>query len=258
MIDYRLYLVTDDPSRYAGNWLDNVVAAVEGGVTCVQYRDTESSREEQYRRIIALRDALKGSFASKRAQDDSDRVPIIVNNDAELAAAVKAEGVHVGQNDMPVEEVRKIVGPDCEIGLSITDISQVSNLQASKLPNLSISKLPKLQVSCLGIGPVFDARKTKSDASEAMGVEGLAGIINSLSQCGLRAGRVTDSYPPCPHGGSANECKTVAIGGITLENAASVLSTGVGGLAVVSAFSKSENSYEVARNFTMLFDHCGV
>ena len=231
MIDYRLYLVTDDPSRYAGNWLDNVVAAVEGGVTCVQYRDTESSREERYRRILALRDALKGSFASKRAQDDSDRVPIIVNNDAKLAAAVKAEGVHVGQNDMPVEEVRKIVGPDCEIGLSITDISQLSNLQASKLPNLSIS--------CLGIGPVFDARKTKSDASEAMGVEGLAGIIGSIR---VDKGRV----------------KTVAIGGITLENAASVLSTGVGGLAVVSAFSKSEDSYEVARNFSMLFDYRGV
>ena len=231
MIDYRLYLVTDDPSRYAGNWLDNVVAAVEGGVTCVQYRDTESSREEQYRRIMALRDALKGSFASKRARDDLDRVPIIVNNDAELAAAVKAEGVHVGQNDMPVEEVRKIVGPDCEIGLSITDISQLSNLQTSKHPNL--------QVSCLGIGPVFDARKTKSDASEAMGVEGLAAIIGSI-----KVGK--------------DQLETVAIGGITLENAASVLSTGVGGLAVVSAFSKSEDSYEVARNFSMLFDHCGV
>ena len=104
MIDYRVYLVTDDPSRYSGNWLDNVRAAVEGGVTCVQYRDTESAAKVQYERILALRDAI-------------GKTPIIVNNDAELARAVKADGVHVGQGDMPPDEVRAIVGPGCEIGL---------------------------------------------------------------------------------------------------------------------------------------------
>lgn len=199
MIDYRLYLVTDDPSRYSGNWLDNVAAAVEGGVTCVQYRDTESSRQVQYERILKLRDAI-------------GKTPIIVNNDAELAAAVKAEGVHVGQNDMPVPEVRQIVGPTCEIGLSITAKGQSEE-----------------GADCLGIGPVFDARKTKADASTAVGVGGLKSIL------------------------SEHHLPSVAIGGINLENAAEVLSTGVGGLAVVSAFSKSPDPYSVARSFLKLF-----
>ena len=207
MIDYRVYLVTDDPSRYSGNWLDNVRAAVEGGVTCVQYRDTESAAKVQYERILALRDAI-------------GKTPIIVNNDAELARAVWADGVHVGQGDMPPDEVRAIVGPGCEIGLSITAIGQVAHIN-------------RAVVDCIGIGPVFDARKTKADASEAMGLEGLRKI----------AQRVPD-MPNC------------AIGGITLANAAEVIAVGAKGLAVVSAFSKSENPYEVAKEFRLLFDNC--
>lgn len=205
MIDYRVYLVTDDPSRYSGNWLDNVRAAVEGGVTCVQYRDTECEAKVQYERILALRDAI-------------GRTPIIVNNDAELAHAVRADGVHVGQGDMPPVEVRAIVGPVCEIGLSITDVEQVP-------------KIDREIVDCIGIGPVFDARKTKADASAAIGTDGLRAIVE----------RVPD-MPNC------------AIGGITLANAAEVIAAGAKGLAVVSAFSKSENPYEVAKKFRLLFD----
>jgi len=208
VIDYRVYLVTDDPSRYAGNWLDNIRAAVEGGVTCVQYRDTESPEKLQYERILALRDAI-------------GNVPIIVNNNAWLARAVKAEGVHVGQHDQTPVAVRAIVGESCEIGLSITDFCQVAAIDRSI-------------VSCVGIGPVFDARKTKADASEAMGLAGLSRIAVSLPQL-------------------AN----CAIGGITLDNAASVLAAGAKGLAIVSAFSRSEDSHAVAKAFRLLFDHSG-
>lgn len=206
-IDYSLYLITDDPSRYVGNWLDNVVAAVEGGVTCVQYRDTESTPEVQFERIRRLKDAIGPT-------------PIVVNNDPELARAVGARGVHVGQHDLPPEEVRQIVGPLCEIGLSITDVFQVPRLKERLLAGT---------VDCIGIGPVFDATKTKSDASPAMGTEGLRAI----------AALVPD-VPNC------------AIGGITLENAASVLSAGAHGLALVSAFSRSENPHEAARSFALL------
>ena len=210
MIDYRVYLVTDDPSRYGGNWLDNVRAAVEGGVTCVQYRDTESPAKVQYGRILALRDAIGGT-------------PIIVNNNAELAKAVRADGVHVGQGDMPPEEVRAIVGSNCEIGLSITDIGQIRS-GGRPLPPC---------VDCIGIGPVFDARKTKADASAAIGPDGLRAIVDSVP-----------NFPNC------------AIGGITLANAAEVIAAGTKGLAVVSAFSKSEDPYEVAKEFRLLFDDC--
>ena len=206
MIDYRVYLVTDDPSRYSGNWLDNVRAAVEGGVTCVQYRDTESAAKVQYERILGLRDAI-------------GKTPIIVNDDAELAKAVKADGVHVGQGDMAPEKVRAIVGPDCEIGLSITNVAQVP-------------KIDRGIVDCIGIGPVFDARKTKADASEAMGTDGLRKIMVAVPD-----------IPNC------------AIGGITLANAAEVIAAGAKGLAVVSAFSKSEDPYGIAKEFGLLFDN---
>ena len=205
MIDYSLYLVTDDPPRYRGDWLDNVVAAVEGGVTCVQYRDTVSADGERYRRALALKDALKG-------------VPLIVNNDARLAAAVKAEGVHVGQHDMSVAEVRRIVGPGCEIGLSITAPGQ-------------LSAIGPVRPDCLGAGPVFDARKTKADAADAMGTGGLAAVLRAC------AGTPAEGLP------------VVAIGGITTANVAAVYSTGVDGVAVVSAFSQAADPRAVAATF---------
>ena len=205
MLDYRVYLVTDNPSRYAGNWLDNVRAAVEGGVTCVQYRDTESPPRVQYERLLALRDAV-------------GKTPIVVNNDARLAQAFGAEGVHVGQRDLPPAEVRSIVGPRVEIGLSITALAETA-------------AIPRAYVDALGIGPVFEARKTKADAAAAMGLAGLRAI----------AGRET-GLPNC------------AIGGITCANAAAVLAAGAKGLAVVSAFSQAEDPYEVARSLRLLFD----
>lgn len=207
MIDYRVYLVTDDPSRYKGNWLDNVRAAVEGGVTCVQYRDTQSPGHRQYERILALRDAI-GPTA------------IVVNNDPELARAVHAEGVHVGQGDLPPSAVRAIVGHGCEIGYSITDFRQ-----------LETKRSEIRSCDCLGVGPVFDARKTKADAAAAMGVAGFRQIAATLPE-----------FP------------MVAIGGITLGNAAEVISAGAGGLALVSAFSQAEDPFEVAKGFKALFD----
>lgn len=206
MIDYRVYLVTDDPSRYRGNWLDNVRAAVEGGVTCVQYRDTESTADVRYERLLALRDAI-------------GPVPIIVNNDVELAKAIRAEGVHVGQSDLPPAAARAIVGSACEIGLSLTAAEQVAAIDQSV-------------VDCVGIGPVFDARKTKADAATAIGLNGLRAIAGLLPR-----------MPNC------------AIGGITLENAEEVIASGAKGVAVVSAFSQTENPYEVAHKFRLLFDN---
>ena len=203
MIDYRVYLVTDDPSRYVGNWLDNVRAAVDGGVTCVQYRDTENDAQTQFARLRALRDAIGST-------------PIIVNNDAELAAAVQAQGVHVGQRDLPPEAVRAIVGSRCEIGLSITAPEQVAAID-------------RRFVDVVGIGPVYDARQTKADAAAAMGPVGLRAIV--------------DLIPDLPN---------CAIGGITLANAADVLAAGARGLAVVSAFSKAADPGEVARGFRRL------
>jgi len=209
MIDYRVYLVTDDPSRYRGNWLENIESAIAGGVTCVQYRDTENASALQYRRIRELQDLLKPR-----------KVPLIVNNDAELAAAVRAEGVHVGQGDMPPAAARRIVGESCEIGLSITDLSQVEALR----------RLPKGLVNVIGIGPVYNARTTKADAAEEMGISGLKAIVEATL-----------------------DFRNVAIGGITVERAREVLAAGAQGLAIVSALSRAEDPQSAAAAFRRLF-----
>ena len=208
MIDYRVYLVTDDPSRYAGDWLECVAAAVAGGVTCVQYRDTESTPSERFARARRLRDLL-----------GPRGIPLIVNNDAELAVAVGAAGVHVGQGDLQPSQVRAIVGPGCEIGYSITAIDQL----ASRRAEIACC-------DCLGVGPVFDATRTKADAARAMGVDGLRAIVKAM--------------PGRP---------IVAIGGITCANAAQVTATDVAGLAVVSAFSRAKDPKAVAAELRRLF-----
>lgn len=227
MIDHRLYLVTDDPSRYTGNWLERIEAALDGGVTCVQYRDTENIPKVQYERIRTLQDILKPRH-----------IPLIVNNDAELAAAVKAEGVHVGQGDMPPAQVRRIVGPACEIGLSITclgDLSAILRRRETPDGRRTAGDMRRLaednEFDLIGIGPIYDATKTKVDAAKEMGLDGLATIVAAT--------------PGMPN---------VAIGGITLERAPGILVAGAQGLAVVSALSQAPDPTLAAKAFINLFN----
>lgn len=204
---YAVYLVTDEPSRYAGDFLGNIDAAIAGGVTLVQYRDTESCARVCYERCLRLRELL-----AKR------KIPLVINNDAALARAVNAAGVHVGQNDLPPAAIRAIFGDALDIGFSVRDEAEARAVVPA-------------DVDALGIGPIFDARATKSDASDAIGLERLAAIVKSVPA----------------------KIATCAIGGITLENAPALYATGVGGLACVSAFSKSAVPADVARAFSSAY-----
>lgn len=196
--DLSLYLVTDAPERYSGSLLENVEAALAGGVTVVQYRASTSSRRSQYETARALQAML-----------ERHKVPLIVNDQVDLALAVNADGVHVGQGDLPADVVRRLVGPGKWIGLSITEESQ-------------LDAVPVGYVDYLGIGPVFPT-VSKDDAAPALGLRRLAAMT-------ARAG-----------------LPVVAIGGINLENAASVFAAGASGIAVVSAFSRSNDPASVAR-----------
>lgn len=204
--DYAVYLVTDNPSRYKGDFVAAVEAAVDGGVTIVQYRDTESCGRVLYERALRLQRMLR-----------ERRIPLIVNNDAALAMAVEADGVHLGQSDMPPEAVRRVVGSKMTIGLSITCSADVATVS-------------ERLVDYVGIGPVFDATQTKSDAAPALGLKGFSKIRRALARL-----------------------PAVAIGGINLERAASVYAAGADGLAVVSAFSLSESPCDVACSFCEVF-----
>lgn len=205
-IDYRVYLVTDEPSAYGGrDFVELVAAAVDGGVTVVQYRDTESCDRVAYARACRLRDMLRAR-----------RVPFVMNNNPALALAVGADAIHVGQGDLPVGVVRRLVGPRMQIGLSLTC---ADDLRAEDLAVVDV----------VGVGPVWDARRTKADAAPAMGPEGFAELAR-------RAGR-----------------PAIAIGGITLATAPAALAAGAQGLAVVSAFSRVADPRAAARSFRALW-----
>jgi len=188
-MNLALYLVLD-PVQCGGHARAVEVAreALEGGVTVLQLRAPDWHK----RAWLAL--ALDLAPLARR-----HGVPLVINDHLDVALAAGADGVHIGQRDLPPEVARKLLGPKALIGWSVSDARQMD--EANRLGSL---------IDYVGIGPVFDT-PTKPDASAACGIDGLAALC------------------------SQSRHKTVAIGGIQLHNAADVMRARPDGLAVVSA-----------------------
>lgn len=194
----RLYLVADR-GYAAGRRLRPIVeAAVRAGVTLVQIRDKGDDARAFLAEALELRAALAGSG-----------VPLLVNDRIDIARAIGAEGVHLGQRDLPPRIAREQLGPDTIIGLSIENRGQLGD---GKFDG----------VDYLGVGPVF-ATSTKSDASAPIGLDGLAAIR------------------------AATRLPMVGIGGIGPADAAAVRATGVNGICVVSAILGAADPAAAAR-----------
>ncbi|UTV99286.1 thiamine phosphate synthase [Marinomonas rhizomae] len=188
---YRLYLVTDDQQDLAT--LKRVVSkAVEGGVTMVQVREKHGDVRAFIERALAVKDILKGSG-----------VPLIINDRVDVALAVDADGVHLGQSDMPAKVARQLIGPDKILGLSIETQEQLA--EADSLP-----------IDYIGLSAIF-ATPTKLNTKHHWGIDGLKAAL-----------KVT-SLP------------IVAIGGIHEGNIPELCSTGVHGLALVSAICSADD-----------------
>ncbi len=194
----RLYLVTERSMLRGRDLEDVVVQAVEGGVTMVQLREKDISTRE----FIDLARALKLVLARTR-------VPLIINDRVDVALAVDADGVHIGQNDMPYDIARQMLGRDKIIGLSVENFADIEEAN-------------RLDVDYIGVSPVF-ATPTKTDTTAPFGLDGLREAV----RCSV--------HP------------SVAIGGINLSNFRSVLSTGTNGIAVVSAIMDSDNPKEASK-----------
>lgn len=188
----RLYLVTDSTLVRGRSLLEVVDAAVRGGVSCVQLREKDLPTRE----FVARAQALKSLLAPRG-------IPLVINDRIDIALACGADGVHVGQSDMPVDLVRRLLPPQVFIGLSVEKEQDIT--QAAGLP-----------VDYLGVSPVF-ATPTKTDTLSPWGLEGLA-----------RARGMTD-------------LPLVAIGGIHTANAADVIQAGADGLAIVSAVCAADD-----------------
>jgi thiamine-phosphate pyrophosphorylase len=195
-VDLSVYLVLDPHLCAARGLVETAVAAVRGGATAVQLRDKGADAAALSRTAGTLKAALAGSG-----------VPVIVNDCAE--AALAADGLHVGQDDMDPAEARAIIGPDRLLGLSVETEAAAARVD------------PRL-VDHVGAGPVF-ATATKPDHKAPVGFAGLARLCAAA---------------PVP---------AVAIGGLTAAHAGPVLAAGAKGLAVVSAICAAPDPEAAAR-----------
>lgn len=201
----RLYLVTDQASLRGRTLTDVVRAAVQGGVTCVQLREKHANSRDFYAQAMALMELLLPL-----------NVPLIINDRIDIALACGAQGVHLGQSDLPVQAARKLLPPEVFIGWSVETMDEV---------RLS----DQLPVDYLGVSPVF-ATPTKTDTAPPWGLDGLQRV------------RATTALP------------LVAIGGIHADNAADVLQAGAHSLAVVSAICSADDPCAAAQQLRSLID----
>ena len=188
---YQLYLVTDDQQDLAT--LTHVVReAVKGGVTMVQLREKHGDVRVFIERARALKTVLSDTG-----------VPLIINDRVDVALAVDAEGVHLGQSDMPAALARQLIGADKLLGLSIETEQQLAEAQ-------------HLPLDYIGLSAIF-ATPTKTNTTRHWGIDGL---IDTLQKT------------PLP---------VVAIGGINPGNIADIAATGVQGIALVSAICHADD-----------------
>lgn len=194
----RLYAVTDRTWVGKQSLAEQVAAALRGGVTCVQLREKELD-EEQF-----LREAEEIFALCKRY-----RVPFFINDNVALALRCHADGVHVGQDDMDVAAVRRLVGQEMMIGVSVHTVEEARTAAEGG-------------ADYLGVGAMF-ATSTKTDAS-LVTKETLRAICDAVS------------------------IPVVAIGGISKANLLELAGTGVDGVALVSAiFSAADIAAECRR-----------
>ncbi|WP_418576337.1 thiamine phosphate synthase [Phascolarctobacterium succinatutens] len=182
--DYSIYLVTDDGCLQGRALIDCVREALDGGVTLVQYRAKTASSAEMYDEALQL-----------KALCDSFKVPLIINDRLDIAMAVGAAGVHLGQDDLPCAAARKILGEGYIIGVSAHNPAEAKAALQSG-------------ADYLGCGAVFGTA-TKADVQK-LGTDGLAAICK------------------------AKGLPVVGIGGVTADNYREVRAAGADGAAIVS------------------------
>ncbi|PSW62686.1 thiamine phosphate synthase [Photobacterium kishitanii] len=205
---YLLYLVTDDQQSITA--LERVVReAVAGGVTMVQVREKHGDVREFIQRAQAIKTILQQVYTAT-----GHHIPLIINDRVDVALVVNADGVHLGQTDMPVTLARKLLGNDKLIGLSIETEQQL--LDAASLP-----------IDYIGLSAIF-ATTTKNNLLTYWGIEGLQ------------------------HAAAISRFPIVAIGGINHSNLTAIMEAGADGVAIVSAISHAEDPRQATKEIAAL------
>jgi thiamine-phosphate pyrophosphorylase len=197
-IDYSLYLVTDRGLARGRSTLEIVTAAINGGATVVQLREKDCSTLEYIEQALSIKAFLK-----------THHIPLIINDRVDVAQAIQADGVHLGQTDMPLEMAKGILGDTMIIGISAESIEDAITAE-------------KGGADYLGVSPIY-ATPTKTDTAPALGLEGLKEIRRAV------------------------RLPIVGIGGLNQDNATEVIRNGADGVAVVSAIVAADNPEIAAR-----------
>ncbi|HQC53032.1 MAG TPA: thiamine phosphate synthase [Lentisphaeria bacterium] len=208
MLDMRLYLVTDRSHLAGRDFLTVLDAALRGGVTMIQLREKEASSREFFDLAIQVREL-----------SHSHGVPLWINDRLDIALAVEADGLHIGQSDLPAAVARRLMPPAMKLGVSAQTVEQAVQAERDG-------------ADCLGVGAMFPTG-TKSDAKPVSADE-------------LRRIKQTVRIP------------IVAIGGINASNLALPMRCGVDGVAVVSAIMSAPDPEAAARELREKIDaHLG-
>ena len=202
-IDLSLYLVTDN-SEDVDKFLNTIEEAIKGGVTVVQIREKTADTLDFYNLALKVKE-----ITSKYD------VPLIVNDRVDIALAIDADGVHVGQSDMPCDVTRKLIGQNKILGVSAATVKEAEKAESDG-------------ADYIGTGAVFPTA-TKDDADSVTKDE-LTEIVKSI------------------------DIPVVAIGGINLDNACELNGTGIAGLSVVSAIMSSDNPKKSSQELLNIFN----
>ncbi|HKJ98130.1 MAG TPA: thiamine phosphate synthase [Desulfotignum sp.] len=200
-----IYLVTDQDLCLGRSLAAVVEAAAGAGIACVQLREKTLPTRFFLNQALTLKPILAAAG-----------IPLLINDRVDIALAAGADGVHLGQSDMPCEAARRLLGPDAVIGLSVETWEDVTAAQ-------------DLDVNYLGVSPIF-ATPTKIDTKTPWGLEGLARI------------RAYSRHP------------LVAIGGLNFANAPDIITAGADAVAVVSAICSAKDPHAAARDLVRCFD----
>ncbi len=191
---WQTYLVTGASSS-AGRDTPSVVAdALDGRIDVVQLRDKEATARERYHTGRRLREQTRAAG-----------VPLVVNDRIDLARAIDADGVHLGQSDLPVEVAREQLGPAAMVGVSASTVAEAKAAEAAG-------------ADYLGVGAVYGTTsKDVPDEKNGIGTERIEAVADAV------------------------DIPVIGIGGINASNAASVVEAGAAGVAVISAITAADD-----------------
>jgi len=194
----QLYLVTDESACLGRDIFWVVEEAVKGGVTMVQLREKSLNTRAFTERALRMKELLTRY-----------NVPLIINDRVDVALASDADGVHVGQSDMPYDILKNLLPPEKIIGISAENKEDVTEAE-------------NWEITYLAVSPLF-ATPSKTDHSEPWGMDGLKWVKNN------------SKHP------------LVIIGGLNGSNTQEAMTTGAAGIAVISAICSAESPYEAAK-----------